>query len=89
MLAINNDRDRYVLVSTLADGTPNAVRPVSNANEGKRILNELRRAGEAQWHLFDIHEKRRVAVPGRPQLPPQCPKRTNGQPVLPGSPSSR
>jgi hypothetical protein len=61
MLAVN-DRDRYVLVSTLADGTPNAVRPVSNENEGKRILNELRQAGEAQWHLFDTLKKRQVPV---------------------------
>ena len=84
MLA-TNDRERYVLVRTLADGTPNAVRPVSSANEGRRILNELRQAGEAQWHLFDIHEKRQLAVSGRPPLSPQCPMFTKGQP---GSPSS-
>jgi hypothetical protein len=88
MLA-RNDRERYVLVSTLADGTPNAVRPVSNAKDGKRILHELRQAGEAQWHLFDILEKRRVAVSGLPPLSPPCPMFTNGHPASFGGPSSR
>lgn len=87
MLA-TTDRERYVLLSTLADGTPNAVRPVSNANEGKRILDELRHAGEEQWHLFDIREKRRVAVSGYPPLSPQCPILTNGRPASLQGPSS-
>lgn len=59
-MLFSRDDDRYVLIQTLPDGTPQAVQPVSNFLEGERILKSLTQHGEANWFLFDVRENRTV-----------------------------
>ncbi len=78
--------DRYVLIRTLPDGTPNRVRPVSNLKQGERILNQLCQAGETRWQLFDTQESRRVAgstssaVPSKSPAQPRAPSTSSSNP---------
>jgi hypothetical protein len=81
-LALNDD-ERYVLIRTLPDGTPNGVRPVSNLNQGEQVLRALKEAGEAEWHLLDVLENKRIVVSSRWPFPPKCPLLSGGEAAPP------
>jgi hypothetical protein len=54
------EQTRYVLIQTLPDGTPKAVKPVTSLEDGEREMVELIGRGEYGWHLFDVRENRRL-----------------------------
>ncbi len=57
---LSDNGHRYVLIQTLADGAPKALKPVPNLSAGEQIIRDLIARGEDGWYLFDAKESRSV-----------------------------
>lgn len=54
------DRDRYVLIKALPDGTPVAVRPMPSLETAQTELGVVNGNDGGGWHILDLQENKRV-----------------------------
>ena len=54
------EEDRYVLIKTLPDGTPAAVRPMPSLKAARAELAVLNSTDGGFWHIFDHLENRTI-----------------------------